>query len=407
MPKLSKRWLAAISLVAVLLTLSAVFYAKQYRQKHLDDDKGQVPAFSDCPNTKQLFMESPVALKDLSTIIPMGNFAPPGHIGATPHMYYNFLNVGKPDAPNPARTSIVAPGAMTITRITKFDNASSAHPFDSYRLDFTFCREVSGYFIHIVELSNKLADIMKPPYDTTQESKVSGEITEHTYAKNVNIPMLGGEPVGFSGGGTDKPAGLDFGLVDEREPVPTLANPARWKNDSHYVCSLDYFPSQLSQELYKKIGDYTYKVREPGEPKCGTIYQDLPGTAQGLWFTRDVPSDMLGDPAMEINLAHSNLDHGLGIFSLGNKLESIGIDTKSYYVFSPKSEGLVDVDFKYVKPNGNIYCYQLKNQYNYSLPDTALLIQMTDATTLRVGKNPANNCKGGPWKIDPFVEYVR
>lgn len=362
----------------------------------------------DCRGTQGLLKASPVALNELSTIIPMGNFAPPGHIAPTPHMYFNFLNTGTPTNVVPAKTTIHAPGDITITQITLFDNGSAINPFNSYRIDFTVCKQVTGYFIHVVDLSDKLNAAMQPPYDHTQTSKISGSKDEHTYTKNVNIRLAAGEAIGTSGGSADRPYGVDFGFVDNRLQIPALANPARWTYDSHYACSLDYFPADLSAELYKHIGNYSYQYVDPGAPKCGTVYQDVPGTAQGIWFTRDVPTNTLGDPGMEIALVHSNFNHAQGVFSLGHQIQAVlGVDTNTTYLFTPAVTGYLNVDFNKVKPDGHVYCYMLKNPSNYSAPEATLLLLMSDATTLRVGTTGTSSCAGVTSMGSTYVEYIR
>ena len=196
-----------LPLVLVVLLIGALVTVYFMNNNHKNDGSQQSQASTigggvgpDCGTTKPLLKTSPVALSDLSTIIPMGNFAPPGHIGPTPHMYYNFLNTGTPTNIIPAKTTIHAPGDITITAITLFDNGSAINPFNSYRIDFSVCKQVTGYFIHVVGLSDKLAAIMKPPYDHTQTSKISGSKDEHTYQKNVNIKLTAGvqKPVELS-----------------------------------------------------------------------------------------------------------------------------------------------------------------------------------------------------------------
>jgi hypothetical protein len=403
-----------IALIVVGLAAATIYFTTRndHRQPvghHVVPSGGPDEASApDCGPGKQVLANSPVAVKDLSTIIPLGNFAPPGHIGPTPHMYYNYLNTGTSSNPNIAKTNIYAPADMTITKISLFDNKSSPTPFDSYRVDFSICKQVSGYFIHTLSLSDKLAAIMKPPYDNTQESAITGTVTEHVYSKKVSIKIAAGEQVGTGGGNAHAPWGLDFGLVDRRTAAPVMGNQARWTDDSHYVCSLDYYPAGLSATLYAHIGDYTYKYLEPGSPKCGVMYPDIPGTAQGEWFTRDVPTGALGDPAMEITLAPSNLNHAQDVFALGSKLESIGISTTALHIFTPRTSGLVDTDFGQVKPDGGVHCYQLKDQADYTRPDVLALLQLTNATTLKFGKGTGGTCGSGPWPMPAnAVEYIR
>ena len=217
----------ALLLIIALGCTGAYFFTKgdkNAQQPVSSQDSQQSLNLPDCSSTKAgTLQNSPVALSDLTTIIPMGNIAPPAHIGPTPHMYYNYINTGTGALGLvPAKTNIYSPANVTVTKIARFDNASAKVPFDSYRIDFSVCKQITGYFIHVVALEGKLAQAMKPPYDNVQTSHVTGIPDEHVYNKTVNIKLTAGELLGTGGGGDGKPAGLDFGLVDTRTKTPNF-----------------------------------------------------------------------------------------------------------------------------------------------------------------------------------------
>jgi hypothetical protein len=367
-----------------------------------------VPAFASCGTTNNLLKQSPINIDQLSTIIPLGNFAPPGHVIPTEHMYYNYLNIPLADGtPTPAKTTLYVPADMTVTRITLFDNQSATKPFDSYRLDFTVCKEVTGYFIHILQLNDKLKAAMSKPYDQTQTSDAGGGMLEHTYGKVVDVKLTAGEVLGSGGGGAGLPGGLDIGLYDSRTAMPTFANPERWKQDNKIVCSLDYFPTDISKALYSHIGDYTFKFIEPGDPKCGQVYQDIPGSAQGVWFGSDSPKDQIGEISHQLTLGHSNFNHAKGTFALGDAVRQIGIDPTAVYAFTPTTSGQQNLDFGLVKPGSTVYCYQTVNNNGEPTPGPVLILQLVDSNTLRLGTTDTTVCGAGPWIFTEHIDYVR
>jgi len=362
-----------------------------------------IDGVADCGTKKDLFQTSPIQPNQISTIIPLGNFAPPGHINPTPHMYYNYLSKNNVTI----KTNIYTPADMVVTSITRFDNQSAAKPFDSYRIDFAVCQQVRGYFIHVTSINDKLKAAFKEPYDRVQTSDVGAAKVEHTYAKNVHLELKNGELLGTGGGQPEYPQGFDFGLTDFRSPEPTFANAKRWQLDNHYVCSTDYFPAAISSQLLAKIGDYN-GLREPGEPKCGVVYQDVPNTAKGSWFQKgQVADNALGSVEAHLTLGINNFNHAQQVFSMGNNLQKLGLDTLSVYGFTPTTSGQKNRDFSQVTSDGNVYCYEAANLNDSSKTKQAIVIQLTDQTTLRIGKK-GTSCGAGPYTMTAqYNEYVR
>jgi hypothetical protein len=359
-----------------------------------------------CPSDTQLLTASPIKPEQISTIIPLGNFAPPGHILPTGHMYYNYLNAGTKTNFIPALTTIYAPADATITAVTLFENGTADTPYNSYRLDFQVCDQVSGYFIHLLTLNDTLKAALHEPYDRTSTSGVGGTKVDRTFTKTTTIKVKAGDVLGTAGGGPNLPYGLDFALIDLRTPAPTQANPARWKDDSHYVCSIDYFPAAISSQLYPHIGDY-YGPREPGDPKCGQVYQDKPGTAQGTWFEKGVaPAGQLGPVQAHLTLGHSAFDHQRAVFAMGPDLQKLGFNINSALEFTPAATGHTNLDFSQVTP-GAVYCYTLTDQYD-ARKTTAALVQLLDAGTLRIAKAATGTCADLPAALPaPYLDYTR
>lgn len=355
----------------------------------------------DCDG-KEVMQYSPVKPEEIRRIIPLGNLAPPGHVLPTYHQYYNYLH--NEEGPNgySVKTTLYVPADMTVTQMMKMDNADLDRPYDAYRIDFAICKQVTGYFILVQTLNDKLAAAMQPPYDNTQESDTGKSKNAHNWYKNVNVQLKAGEVLGWAGGSKGDPDGLDVALVDTRAPKPTLANPKHWQSsDMYYVCTLDYFPASLSKQLYDKLGDYSGNPVAAGSNPCGSIYQDVPGTAQGVWLTPG--SQGLWDVRGLAALVHSNFDENRGAFSLGVKAADIGLSSSYINFFTPAKSGNVNLDFNLVKPGVTTYCYEVGQ--NSGGKSTILLRLTSDRLTL--GPGATATCGTGPWTFDKTIEYVR
>lgn len=378
----------------LLIVIGAVVAAGVFvinKNKNSNDSS----SFPDCPAGKQLLEYSPVAEADLTTIVPLGNLAPPGHILPTSHMYFNFVHAGTAGDSYPLKTNIIVPADMTATRMLKINTKNSFTEYDAYRIEFVICKQVYGYFILVQELNEKLAAAYDAaPFDAGNENKT------------IKVPLTAGELMGSAGGAQGYPDGIDFTISDTRSPLPVFASPDRWNDSGKYFsCALDYFSPELSSRLYAKIGGFSYVPKDPGEPKCGTVYQDVPGTAQGVWVTEDYGDKEILDTEHVAALVHSNLDHSRGIFSFGAKITRVGLDNNSLYGFEPAESGTRNLDFDLVKDD-KVYCYEVTNDSRGEAYDKSILIQLVDATTLRIGTT-SSQCAGEASSLETYVEYIR
>lgn len=351
-----------------------------------------------------LLKNSPVKPDQISTIIPLGNLAPPGHITPTTHMYYNLIHQTSNGVKIPNRTELYVPADMIVTKIMKSDNADLKIPYVSYKVDFTICEEVAGYFILIQELNAELEAAIQPPFDRTDSSDVGSANNSTNYTNDVRVELKAGEILGYIGGREGDPTGVDFTLQDSRAPKPVLANPDLWNsNEQYFVCTLDYYSKDLKDQLYAKIGDFSLNLRSPGEPICGDVYQDIPGTAQGVWRTSDAKGAW--DVRKVIALVRNNFDNSERVLSLGNIVKDIGIDSSRTKYFKPSVTGLINTDFKLVKSNGQIHCYDLDDRSGQSNSKTSVLIQY-NGSKLRLGPK-TGNCSQQPWSFDKYIDFVR
>ena len=126
--------------------------------------------------------------------------------------------------------------------------------------------------------------------------------------------MEAGEEIGTAGG-TSNQVAFDLGMLDFREDPLQYANQKRWEGKSvNTVCPLDYFSSPAREEIFAKVGDNRQK--RTIEPICGQIDQDIAGTAQGVWFTKDTPQNFESSHPEDPHLAlvHDNVDYAQPVF---------------------------------------------------------------------------------------------
>lgn len=399
-----------ISIIIVLLLSSAVFsYFVLNKGRGLGVVKNIKTTLLDipsCPDGNELLTYSPVKVDELRNIIPLGNLAPPGHVLPTTHMYYNFLRTGSGNKSHSLRTAIYAPADMVITRMMKMDNADRNPPYISYGLDFKICKQVSGYFILVQELNEKLSNAMQEPYDTIETSDVGGNKLATNWYKTVSVKLKAGELIGWAGGKKGDPDGVDLAIIDYRVDKIEVANKSRWKkHERNYVCSLDYYPSKLSKQLYDMLGDYYDNKVADSQNKCGSVYQDVINTAKGVWVTEDYKGNGLYNIHKVAALVDSNFDPSIGVFSFGSEAKSAGLNYSTISKFTKKNTGKVNLAFELVKPDNQVYCYEVATD-NYSNTNSVILLQLSEKY-LKIGAITGNSCTGSKWEFSKFIKYIR
>ncbi len=360
---------------------------------HGSQKSSEIPSSSgipSCGDKNDFFTVSHIPISDLQNIVPLGNLNPPGHTFPTNHVYFHLKGFTGVDSVSSAPA--VAPGDILVTRIRSSEYAMKGKAIKDYKLDFTVCEEVKGYFIHLTSLSDKLLQNFGEPSDC--EEYDTGGTHYRNCEKDLLSPIFvkAGEPIGTVGGSSD------FGLADLRTPELTYANPERWYEEPlHRVCPLDYFASDVKARLKSLLGSYDDK--RTMEPICGEVAQDMPGAAQGVWFVKGTSYTYPEDP--HISLVHDNVDPSKRVFSVGNSMK---LPSGTYY-FTPKSSGLVNRDFKDVRADGNIYCYETEGRFSKS-PFT-ILIKLPTPATLTVEKKDSYSCGNGPWSFSSYAEFER
>ena len=378
---------------ATVLYASDITFKEQRKKNNKESKRFNIPA---CKSKPTLFSVSPIELEDLSHIVPLGNISPPFHVFPVRHLYFNIKRINE-NSNSTKVANVYAPGDMWITQIESMSYLGDDNVIEQedYRLVFSPCKEVQGYFIHLTSISNKIQRHFTGVNRSCSEAQ-AGDWRWISCSQSAKIKIKAGEIIGTAGGGFTN--ALDFGLSDFRTEDITFANPKRWVQDGvNTVCALNYYPPDLKNELSNYLGNEEQK--RSIEPLCGSIAEDIPDTAQGNWFVKGTMIEETLDEDPQLALVHYNINPLEEVFSIGTSLESFGIPANAYK-FTPESSGLINRDFKDITSDGNIYCYETTNQ--------SLLIELTSSNTLKIGKHDAESCENIPIEFNSgFVEFER
>lgn len=350
--------------------------------------KSPIPSASEI--SLPYFTVLPLFASNFTGFVPLGNLNPSGHTFPTDHHYFYLANPA-------TKYDVYAPGHFWITQITASEHVSDG--FTDYRLKFNPCLEVYGILDHMSSLSGSLLSQLGKFTEQECQSYTNGGKDYRQCTKNVMIEISAGTVIGEAGGNAGQNA-LDFGVYDTGFPQ-ALANPSRFYNQGqkylYAVSAIDYFSAALQTQLRSRASNYSGTIHRTVEPIGGTIVNDVPGTAQGIWFKQGEPT-LPEDP--HIALVFDNVDPTQPRFSIGTSQTGL---SSGVYAFTDVSSGYTNRKFSQVTADGNIYTYH--NLQN-TIPNTVILIQLLDNSTLRVEKQM--EAQGPPWAFtNNAVIYVR
>ena len=353
-----------------------------------------------CP-AGPLFDVPPVPISAIDHLGPMGFLSPPGHTFPAQHPGIVVpLLLREDPAAGFVESPLSAPGYIRIVEVHKgrFVREDLGTDITDYGLFFYPCRDVYMYFGHVTSLSDELTALIGPYDEDDCDASIETDVVSLVIcSKRVQIDVESGESLGTIGGLTS--SGIDFGGTDSRTEL-TWANPDRGRR--HQICPFDYFTQELRDQFQDLFGSFS--ERRTAEPRCGEIMQDVPGTAQGVWYNyeADVPTE---DP--HLALVHDHIDPSVGVVSVGT---SLPLTVYGAFKFPPQTSGRVNLDFDLVRPGGPILCYEFPDQlWDESLEAFVTLIRLDDEETLQAGLIPGEVC-GDPvgWSLPPdAVEFRR
>lgn len=367
-----------------------------------------------CGEKTEFFTVSPLLSGDFHGIVPIGTLSPTGHVFPSPHLYFHVRRSDPEDFDSiPVEVPAVSPGNIRVTKISLIEAINRPDFTDSY-LEFSACKEMRGYFDHVKKLSPKLQKAYDAAKATTcnkfsQSYQAFGTIQMRKCDKPVSVDLKTGEALGTAGGSKGQMV-FDFGAIDYRNKPHTFANSSRWYHRPeilYITCALDYFSSPLKETLKSQLGQSDGETKRIIEPICGTVAQDKPGTAQGIWVVKG--TDVIGHEGPHISLVHDNIDPRVGVFSVGTSMEN-GELKFGKYTFIPKHSGFVDREFGEIIESKEIFCFEPYDDWypKRRISNTILLLQLISKTKLRIEKQSVPSCGSGPWSFDKSaVEFER
>jgi hypothetical protein len=356
-----------------------------------EGNRGDGSSLGTCP-AGALFSVSPMRLGDFNSvygIAPLGNLNPSGHTFPTVHIYLFIRDANGPPTPPVQNVPVYAPAAITITQISSSQDFTAG--FSDYGLHFQPCDQLQGYFYHLPSISSALQTAFDAVTGNCQDYVTGGHSFRYCN-KDVSVRVEAGAQIGTAGGPGTGSVALDFGARDGRIAKLTYANSARIREDPdhgfddfHVVCPIDYYEEGTRALLEAKLNRVARAI-----PLCGTVAQDIAGTAQGKWYLAGTASPTTGEDD-QIALVHDNVDPAKPVFSVGNARLGTG-----RYFFTVRSSGLVNRDFGDVAADGNIRCFDSLSGAS-GAGSAVFLVQLTSPTALMIEKQTAARCGTGPW----------
>jgi hypothetical protein len=240
-----------------------------------------------------LFNYPPINLEKIHFIVPLGNMAQI-HVTPVDHQYYIPYDRESLD------TEVYSPGDGIVTNINHMNIVLGDEAYeDDVRIWIQHSANVSSIYIHVVNLSDKLA-----AYDPGVGKQV-----------DTNIHVSAGELIGYS-------KGIDYSVVDESVTLP-FVNPSSYTPFEdfkiHIVDPFDYFNESVRSIM---IGKCLRSV----EPIGGKICYDIDGRLVGTWFKEGTNGYGGLDPNWywvdHLVFAYDNIDPSVKVISFGTYIDS-------------------------------------------------------------------------------------
>jgi hypothetical protein len=326
----------------------------------------------------------------------IGPFSPPGHTLPSDHGGVYVQGQGIP---------LRAPGPLTLTSIrrTRYLASTFRTGGEDFALDLNVCDDVRVTLGHIVSLPEALAALVQP--GGCQQYSTANETVESCHTR-VKRAITAGEPLGTVGGATA--LAFDFGVYDRRHHN-TFANPTRYGEQMiQAVCPWELFADEPRRLLLSRVGLGTQ--RRMGEPACGTMEVDRPGTPQGMWIEESRAGGSMsgGDESPYITLTNDVVRPAEKLFF------SIGVPAlgPGGYQASMLAEGPRQRPFAQVPPDGSVICYEVQSGVfrPEGSPRMSFLLSLTGDRLRLEKREDAVACDGEPatWAFGPAARtFVR
>jgi hypothetical protein len=360
---------------------------------------------------------SPVRAENIKSLAPVGTLVPPDHVFPTPHMYFYVKN---DLTPGEIETPVFAPADLVVTSITlrNYGVLRSKTNYTDYSLVFRVCDGLEMYFHHVRTLTHSaLSQVLQQQTCTPQ-----GGGNEQACNISVYVPIAAGTQVGTTGDTVAGVGGLDMGARDYRLVTGRLAfaRPDRWCGATgfrnifdrcHTVCPLDYLPAAEQEKLLGRFSDFTGTILRTEDPRCGTVYRDVAGTAQGHWFAVGKFTHVMNE-APHLFLGPSGLTSNVQELSVGTSLTGV---RGGGYKFHQQEGGQVNRRFTEIVDN-QVYCYETlfrdartAEQHTNPVAGVTVLLRLAPGgSNVTLEGRAADSCGSGPWSLGSHaVEFER
>lgn len=318
-------------------------------------------------------------LDDILSVSPLGEVTAPGEPLPAPAIRLNTRK-GRTDFERRA-TDVLAPAKADVTALERrtLRDEDGAVAGESWTVRLSVCDAVAVVYEDVDAID---PDLLARAGGLAAFAEIGGP--DHLAATTA-IRVRTGEKLGVADG-------FDVILEDKAAQPAALDRPERYRSNSYaeataisappaivdairtdasrIQCPLDYLPSGLAKTWKGKLGDAWGMRRAKGENACRTALVDVPGTAQGGWFT-DATHNGRTTKVSAIALAPDAVDPDRLIFALHGRVASLAPDmvglnpmleeareeaSRDFLTFE-EGEGRINARFDRVKP-GDTYCYE-------------------------------------------------
>ncbi len=368
-----------------------------------------------CKPGQTLLTTDFAAYEDVLSISPLGTVTAPGEPLPVPYMR---VNTKASDGPFSRRkTSVFAPTDAAIVAIERRlldtvnatgETVQAAH----WTVHMKPCSDVTIVLDRIDSLSPALVEAVG---GLASFAEIGGP--DHI-ARLSDIRVDASDSLGQSDG-------FDIALHDGLAEHQALARPERYRRNPYAKaelfnvspdlikaitpdhtlarCPLEYLSAADREAWTRKLGDAWGIRRAKGENACRTALIDMPGTAQGAWYT-DAAHNGATAKVSAIALAPDTIDPERQIFALHGKLPSLtaamvghhvsthgeeSVDPISDFITFEGASGKVNTPFEEIRDEG-IYCYEnLRVNFIGERIQGVILLQKS-SETVRAGNRVDN-----------------
>lgn len=392
-------------LLLIIIATGALFLYTKITQNSGYSQSSGLPS---CGSNYTLFTVPLFNQSSVLSVLPLADFIPPDHVFPTPHAYIYTDNPNAAGSKSVSKDGayLYAPTNMVLTQIAIRNLRHTFGVYENvtdYTLVFQPCKEFDLYF-------HNVASLLYQPF-INASLQILKQCSQDFCQANVYIPISVGQVIGTIGNSSKKIQGLDVGardyrlstgrnFIDANHLCPIYGGQPNIYDRCYAVCPYSYFTNSIQQQFHFFYANGTTIS------SCGTIYQDINGTAQGYWFPASGATNSISPEATDIFLGNDTASTTTQVFSAGVAVPNL---PAGLYKFKPNPSNLVNRTFGGVTPS-QVYCYQTSLSYLFGGPagsTATIAIQLVNSSTLRI-QRLNGTCGSGPWSLGPgATQFVR